>query len=454
MSSGGELHIEPLHIQVHTNIKKGSEKPTLITLSMFDVQITRKGALEKYPCFTPYVEYPLSAIRNMSDEEVLFFFFNIDRFRTVLLEGKHEIKGDIDETIAYNNMKITLSYLFLLNNRYKQSSIENGFTPKVKLTNVSNRSNDYRHLNIDGLSVTSYSGVLICDMFSHPDYNKLFKLVRVLDTQKKRNENTMISRKSDFIVEIKKIFNILFGKFGVSSIRADSTTFNPVYKELIVSLFMNWKNLETDEEIKTQIDEWLTGLSNTLTTRANDPRSLEDAAAIVKSLREQFLSMLRIAGKQFAEITDEIKDNIDIFPFSTRGPGNINFSDLSPITTSITEINKIVEKYNVTGASGYKSFPRLLREFKLGPRRMVRRISSNPALQNRLNNCLVTKGDDDVAVDDEIKELYDNLSELYRHYKTHSSNEKKNTMLKTSIFWMWVLQQYTVVQLKILEVKV
>ena len=424
MSTGSELSIEPLHIYGHTNIKKGSGKPTLFTLSMFDVQITRKGVLEKYPCFTPYVEYPLSIIKRMSDEEILFFFFNIDRFRTVLLEGNPDIKSDIDETIAYNNMKITLSYLFLLNNRYKQSSIENGFSTNLQLTSVTTESNNYRHLNIEGISVTAYSGVLICDMFSHPDYNKLFKLVRVLDTQKKRNKHTMDSRKGNFISLIKDIFNILFGKFGDSSIRAGSTSFNEDYRELITSLFMNWRNLDTDESIKKQIDEWLNTLSTTLTTRIPNTETPEDAATIVKSLKDQLVGMLEIADKNFAKIDVVING----YPFSKSGPGRINLSNLSPITTSITEINKIVEKYNVTGASEYKTLPRLLREFKLGPRRMKRRISSNPVLQDKLNSCLVTQGDDDVAVDEEIKELYDNLSQLYRHYKAHSKDKKQGNV--------------------------
>jgi hypothetical protein len=84
----------------------------------------------------------------------------------------------------------------------------------------------------------------------------------------------------------------------------------------------------------------------------------------------------------------------------------------------------MIKKYDISGTSEYKSFQRLIREFKFGPGRLTRHITSNETLQTLLSECLTDEdaSNPDKPVEEKVRELYDILITAYKHYY-HNSKE-------------------------------
>lgn len=151
-------------------------------------QKTTIYALNRFPYFTPDVEYPRDILKKFNYDELMAFFFNKTKFRDVLIQARNKQSSSLDgieidkqQNIIKSNVLIMLTLLFPT--KFPQiNDTANSYDLIIKtsvLTSVAQNIPGFfnsgftyfKFPQIQGRVFTVSKTVWINDFLNHPDYN-------------------------------------------------------------------------------------------------------------------------------------------------------------------------------------------------------------------------------------------------------------------------------------------
>jgi hypothetical protein len=420
-------NITELHMVFSTN---AGEKPVPFTRDLLDIKVESRLALTKYPFFCTNYAYDIAKLELMKLDEIIGVFFNLSRFRTILLE-----KSVPGTDYTNQNMKITMEALFFLKGGYDQSSVKNGFVIlKPALKTLSMPYDDYSYLTISGKSYTPHSFVYHDDLFNNEEYKRLVEAANLFVNQMLQTFDMESNRITELVNNIEKIYKqicdgIKANDTNSESLHSDTTTF-------IKEAFTLLKQLDDTEYTKCKENMLALLKDDTLV----DPIKTNRKARITK-LNELFSDIDTEVSqdsfvKQIVKKITKIKTDGARMVITKGSVGALDY----PVNT-INAINMDLERFDVDKQSAYVTFVAIMREFKPGSKYKVRRISPNSKLQTAIDICF-NKDRDETDVSVKILEFSLLLNKMYDFYV--NGNDTLTPEEKTKGLEMLPIGLYTV----------
>jgi hypothetical protein len=417
--------IYQLQIHIHTKIPSHSD----IILSNDILVHTVKKPLEKYPLFSYGKLYPRRKLQQFNYDEVVTFFFNQNRFKTILQPEIPEKNTDIDPNyIKYSNFILMLQLLFpisfpLVNNIETSLSYR---LPNNKAIGVDDSSKlfsfkganiswlkilpskfnqKFSYLKLDNNIYTITHTIWLNDVMNHPIYREIIKSYNIFQKWKqeyfKDIENKYTQLEINIINKINKLINQKFNPLELNTIDIDR-----YYGSKSIILNKYNESIQELNKIKQE------GKSNIFNT--SNPQELKKIIKEFINITNIYLSVDR------KEIFSDVRENLNIITKVVRDYDitrsiheyieDLNFEYLNKNEYSSNA--KLEDIYKTINSKYYE-----FNEFVSKIKNMQTRKIDNPTWSNVITK--IIKGE----MDHGFQDIWNTISRCYNMETKESVNE-------------------------------
>lgn len=407
--------IYQLQIHIHTKIPSQTD----IILNKDHLVHTVKKPLEKYPLFSYGKLYPRRKLQAFNYDEIVTFFFNKDRFKTILQPEIPETNTEIDANyIKYSNFILMLQLLFpisfpLVNNietslSYRlpnNQAIGVDDTSKLLSFKGANLSwlkilpskfnKKFSYLKLDNNIYTITHTIWLNDVMNHPIYREIIKSYNVFQKWKQEYFKDIETKYNEIEVNIINKINKLINQ-----------KFNPlVFTEIETNRYYGSKSIiinKYNESIKKLNDIRKDGKSNIF--NISNPQTLKEVIKEFINITNIYLSIDR------KEIFSDARENLNIITKLVRDYDitrsiheyieDLNFEYLNKNEYSSNA--KLEEIYKTINSKYYE-----FNEFVTKIKNMQMRKIDNPTWSNVITK--IIKGE----IDHGFQNIWDTISHCY-----------------------------------------
>ncbi len=214
------MNSEKIKIILYTNIP-GQEKVEFKQSLLYKPNKST-STTDEYPYFSDNVEYPIDKLKQLSDSEMIDFFFNQKQFQRILKNEKILDKRATDYNHLQNeciekNIKTMFSLLFPTGfptegDYHTSLDLIKGKQSANNLFKNPFSSPTFSYLKMKNTIYTIKSVIWLNDIFNHPEYSKLVEITDDLRKTCQKREETIKNTILQSILETSDIIDTVFEK--------------------------------------------------------------------------------------------------------------------------------------------------------------------------------------------------------------------------------------------------